>query len=48
MDGKNSPKPFLEIPIKEWEDVMKSQITATMLGCKILGSQMINKKKVQL
>ena len=43
--GKNSPKPFLEIPIEEWEDVMKSQITATMLGCKIFGSQMIKQKK---
>ena len=38
--GKNSPKPFLEIPIKEWDEVMNSQITATMLGCKIFGSQM--------
>ena len=43
--GKNSPKPFLEIPIEEWDDVMKSQITATMLGCKIFGSQMLKQKK---
>ena len=43
--GKNSPKPFLEIPIEEWDDVMKSQITATMLGCKIFGCQMLNQKK---
>ena len=43
--GKNSPKPFLEIAIKEWDDVMKSQITATMLGCKIFGSQMLKQKK---
>ena len=38
--GKNSPKPFLEISNEEWNDVMKSQITATMLGCKIFGRQM--------
>ncbi|MAR25870.1 MAG: gluconate 5-dehydrogenase [Flavobacteriaceae bacterium] len=42
--GKNSPKPFLEIPIEEWNDVMNSQITATMLGCKIFGSQMLKQK----
>ena len=43
--GKNSPKPFLEISIEEWNDVMKSQITATMLGCKIFGRQMLKQKK---
>ena len=43
--GKNSPKPFLEIPIEEWNDVIKSQITATMLGCKIFGSQMLEQKR---
>ena len=43
--GKNSPKPFLEIPLEEWDDVMKSQITATMLGCKIFGNQMLKQKR---
>ena len=43
--GKNSPKPFLEIPIEEWNDVIKSQITATMLGCKIFGNQMLEQKR---
>ena len=43
--GKNSPKPFLEIPVEEWDDILNSQITATMLGCKIFGSQMIKQKK---
>ena len=42
--GKNSPKSFLEIPIEEWDDVIKSQITATMLGCKIFGRQMLKQK----
>ncbi len=43
--GKNNPKPFLEISTDEWDDVMGSQITATMLGCKIFGSQMLKQKK---
>tara|TARA_A100000164_G_scaffold197817_1_gene175438 strand:- start:877 stop:1668 length:792 start_codon:yes stop_codon:yes gene_type:complete len=43
--GKNSPKPFLEIAIEEWDDVIRSQITATMLGCKIFGSQMLEQKR---
>ena len=43
--GKNSPKPFLDITLQEWDDVMKSQITATMLGCKIFGGQMLKQKR---
>ena len=46
--GKNNPKPFLDITLQEWDDVMKSQITATMLGCKIFGGQMLKQKEVQL
>ena len=43
--GKNSPKPFLEIAMEEWDDVIRSQITATMLGCKIFGRQMLEQKR---
>ncbi len=43
--GKNSPKPFLDITLQEWDDVMKSQITATMLGCKIFGGHMFKQKR---
>ena len=43
--GINSPKPFLEIPLREWQKVMDSQITATMLGCKVFAPHMINNKK---
>ena len=42
--GKNSPKPFLDIGLDEWQDVMDSQITGTMLGCKILAPYMISQK----
>ena len=43
--GINSPKPFLDITIDDWNDVMDSQITGTMLGCQTFGSVMIKRKK---
>ena len=43
--GKNSPKPFLDISLEEWHEVMNSQITGTMLGCKIFAPEMIKNKK---
>ena len=43
--GINSPKPFLEISIDEWNSVMDSQITGTMLGCKIFAPTMIKRGK---
>ena len=39
--GINSPKPFLEINLDDWHKVMDSQITGTMLGCKIFAPHMI-------
>lgn len=39
--GINSPKPFLEISLEEWNKVMDSQITGTMLGCKTFAPHMI-------
>ena len=43
--GINSPTPFLDITLDEWNEVMDSQITGTMLGCQTFGPVMINKKK---
>lgn len=43
--GINSPKPFLDITIDDWNDVMDSQITGTMLGCQTFGPVMIKRKK---
>ena len=39
--GINSPKPFLEINLDDWHKVMDSQLTGTMLGCKIFAPHMI-------
>ena len=39
--GINSPKPFLEINLDDWNKVMDSQITGTMLGCKTFAPHMI-------
>ena len=40
--GINSPTPFLEIEIDEFNKVMASQITSTLLGCQIFGEHMLN------
>ena len=39
--GINSPKPFLDIEVSEWEDVINSQLTATMFGCQVFGEYML-------
>jgi NAD(P)-dependent dehydrogenase (short-subunit alcohol dehydrogenase family) len=38
--GINSSKPFLEIEIEEWQEVVDSQLLATMLGCQVFGKYM--------
>lgn len=38
--GINSSKPFLEIEIEEWREVIDSQLLATMLGCQVFGKYM--------
>ena len=42
--GKNSPKPFLDITLEEWQDVMDSQITGTMLASKVFATEMIKQR----
>lgn len=39
--GINSPKPFLEIEDADWQDVVNSQLTATMFGCQVFGKHML-------
>lgn len=39
--GINSPKPFLEITEFDWNKVIESQLTATMLGCQVFGAHML-------
>ena len=43
--GINAPTPFLDIAVDEFNDVMKSQITSTLLGCQIFGHHMLDKGK---
>ena len=40
--GINAPTPFLDITIDEFNDVMKSQITSTLLGCQVFGRYMLD------
>ncbi len=42
--GINSPTPFLEIKLEEWNKVIDSQLTATLLGCQVFGSHMLKRK----
>jgi NAD(P)-dependent dehydrogenase (short-subunit alcohol dehydrogenase family) len=43
--GINAPTPFLDITIDEFNDVMKSQITSTLLGCQVFGRHMLDHGK---
>ena len=40
--GINAPTPFLDIELDEWYRILDSQITGTMLGCQVFGSQMLD------
>jgi NAD(P)-dependent dehydrogenase (short-subunit alcohol dehydrogenase family) len=41
--GINSPTPFLEIEVDEWDAILASQLTATLLGCQVFGSHMLER-----
>tara|TARA_Y100001968_G_C19243584_1_gene660715 strand:- start:143 stop:934 length:792 start_codon:yes stop_codon:yes gene_type:complete len=43
--GRNSPKPFLDISLDEWQEVMDSQITGTMLSSKVFAPEMIKQRR---
>jgi len=43
--GTNAPTPFLEISLEEWNAILTSQITGTMLGCQVFGAYMLKKQK---
>ena len=42
--GINSPTDFFKITEKNWDDVIKSQLTSTFLGCQVFGKYMVSKK----
>ena len=41
--GINSPKPFFEITLEEWQAILDSQITGTFLGCQVFGEHMVQR-----
>lgn len=43
--GSNASTPFLDITIEEFNDVIKSQITTTLLGCQVFGNHMLDQGK---
>jgi NAD(P)-dependent dehydrogenase (short-subunit alcohol dehydrogenase family) len=43
--GINSPEPFLEIEEENCHKVVDSQLTATYLGCQVIGSHMVSRNK---
>ncbi|MGR3301673.1 MAG: SDR family oxidoreductase [Candidatus Scalindua sp.] len=43
--GTNAPTPFLEIDLEEWNAILASQITGTMLGCQVFGGYMVEQQR---
>lgn len=42
--GINSPKPFFDIPLSEWQDVFDVQLTGTMLGAQVFGQYLVEQR----
>jgi NAD(P)-dependent dehydrogenase (short-subunit alcohol dehydrogenase family) len=42
--GINSPKPFFEIDLKSWNDILDTNLTGTMFGCQVVGEAMVAQK----
>ncbi|MFM1757432.1 MAG: hypothetical protein RL193_9 [Actinomycetota bacterium] len=43
--GINSPTPFLELSLDEWNSVLNSQINATFIGCQAIAPGMLRNHK---
>ncbi|MFH1379213.1 MAG: SDR family oxidoreductase [bacterium] len=41
--GINAPTPFFDISIDEWNAILQTHLTGTMLGCQVFGKHMIGK-----
>lgn len=41
--GINSPTPFLEINIDEFENVLRSHVNSTLFGCQVFGKHMLDR-----
>ena len=42
--GINAPTPFLEIQIADWDRILATNLTGTMLGCQVIGGHMVKMK----
>ena len=42
--GINSPTPFLDLSLDEWNSVLDSQLTGTFLGCQVFGEHMLSNR----
>jgi len=43
--GANAPTPFLEITEPEWDQILRVQLTGTMIGCQVFGTYMVRQGK---
>lgn len=43
--GTNSPTPFLEMELEEWQGVLDSQLTSTFLCSQVFGAAMLGRQK---
>jgi NAD(P)-dependent dehydrogenase (short-subunit alcohol dehydrogenase family) len=39
--GTNSPTPFFEIEVQEWDNILAVQLTGTFLSCQVLGKYLV-------
>lgn len=43
--GINAPTPFFDISLKEWNAILASHVTGTMLACQVFGRHMVQKRR---
>ncbi len=43
--GANAPTPFFDISVEEWDQILRVQLTGTMLGCQVFGAYMVKQHK---
>lgn len=43
--GINAPTPFFEITLDEWNAILATHVTGTMLGCQVFGRHMVEQRK---
>lgn len=39
--GINAPTPFFDISLEEWDRVLATSLTGTLLGCQVVGARMV-------